>query len=99
MTTLNTATEIHRLTNILQKNVTTKVAKIVRKQSFNNNLTDKADQTSAKEFLELIGKAMSLLKTEQKTSKSFRVQGRIISLPASGIATIVGDLHGDLQIL
>ena len=54
---------------------------------------------SAKDFSGLTKLAISLLKKEQHEAESIRVDGRLVYLPSSGKAIIIGDLHGDLESL
>jgi protein phosphatase len=54
---------------------------------------------SETDFSALIRQAILLLKKEQKCEKSKRDSGRLAYLPASGKATIIGDLHGDFESL
>lgn len=66
------------------------------------NADDFANQArivSAKDFLGLIKRTIALLKKEQHAVGSIRVDGRLVHLPSSGEAIIIGDLHGDLESL
>ena len=68
----------------------------------NLNVDDFANQArivSAKDFSGLIKCAIALLKKEQHTSGLIRVDGRLVRLPSSGNAIIIGDLHGDIESL
>lgn len=50
-------------------------------------------------FSSLMEKCISLLRKEQKDPETKRDGGRLLCLSPSGIAIIVGDLHGDLASL
>jgi protein phosphatase len=68
-------------------------------ESFTESLVENAKVSNGEEFLELIKHVIFLLKKEQKNPQVLRVEGRLAYLPAIGNATIIGDLHGDLQSL
>jgi diadenosine tetraphosphatase ApaH/serine/threonine PP2A family protein phosphatase len=50
-------------------------------------------------FLALVKRSLFLLRKEQRDLKTKRDNGRLLRLPSSGTAIIVGDLHGDLASL
>jgi diadenosine tetraphosphatase ApaH/serine/threonine PP2A family protein phosphatase len=61
------------------------------------DLANQARVITAKEFLTLVKRTIALLKKEQRSAGSIRVDGRLVHLPHSGNTIIVGDLHGDLK--
>lgn len=70
--------------------------------SKNLNADDFANQArtvTARDFSGLIKRTIALLKIEQHATGSIRVEGRLVHLPPSGRAIIIGDLHGDLESL
>ena len=62
-------------------------------------LFNEAASVSSTDFLNLIKKVTALHKNEQKIANSTKVSGRLFQLCSLGKATIVGDLHGDLNNL
>ncbi|MCJ7632000.1 serine/threonine protein phosphatase [Candidatus Bathyarchaeota archaeon] len=61
------------------------------------DLINQSRQVSNKDFSNLIQRVVALLGKEQRGDS--RVCGRLLRLQPSGFATIVGDLHGDLESL
>ena len=64
-----------------------------------SDLIDMAMKTSPKEFLQLVEKTVQLLAKESDRIGSLRITGRLVEVPPTGEATIVGDIHGDLESL
>jgi diadenosine tetraphosphatase ApaH/serine/threonine PP2A family protein phosphatase len=64
-----------------------------------NDLVKQAGTASDKDFFSLIKRVILLIRKEQKAATSNRIIGRLICLPSSGKAIILGDLHGDLESL
>jgi protein phosphatase len=56
-------------------------------------------KTSIDEFLRLTDSTIKLLREEAEQNKNWRATGRLLEVPAHGEATVVGDLHGDLETL
>jgi len=63
------------------------------------DLIDMAKKVDANEFLQLVEKDTQILAKENGQIGSMRITGRLVSIPASGEAIVVGDIHGDLQSL
>ena len=64
-----------------------------------SNLIDMAVKTSSNEFLRLTEICSQLLAKEKDRVGSLRITGRLVEVPPVGEATIVGDIHGDLESL
>ncbi len=64
-----------------------------------NRLFESALKMKLQEFIDLIDNVNGLLKNENEIVGNFRVVGRLIESPALGEATVIGDLHGDLETL
>jgi len=64
-----------------------------------SELKKEAEQASSEDFLSVIDEASRLISDELKGLGSLQVMGRLVQLPPSGEAVIVGDLHGDLKSL
>jgi len=62
-------------------------------------LADKAKSVSLHEFIELIDTVAEMLRRESGTIGNMRITGRLIEARPEGQATIVGDIHGDLDSL
>jgi protein phosphatase len=62
-------------------------------------LFKEAQNVQASGFLEVIEQAIGLLKTENGQVGNFSVTNRLVELEPQGEATVIGDLHGDLQSL
>jgi len=58
-----------------------------------------AVESSAEEFIKLVREVNCRLSAESGTIRSFQINGKLVEVPPSGTAIIVGDLHGDLQSL
>ena len=65
------------------------------KQNLIDDLAAQANSVKTADYLTLIKKIVLQLKLEQKNKKTRRDSGRLLCLPHSGTAIIVGDLHGD----
>jgi protein phosphatase len=61
---------------------------------FNESLKVKSD-----DFLNLIAQADQILSREENNIGDLRITGRLIHMPPSGEAVVVGDIHGDLLSL
>jgi len=61
------------------------------------DLINQSKRVSYEDFSDLIKRVVALLGKEQREDS--RICGRLLRLPPSGFATIVGDLHGDLESL
>ncbi len=64
-----------------------------------SNLTELAEKSNIKEFLQLVENSIQLLATEDGRVGNLRITGRLIEAPPVGEAIVVGDLHGDLESL
>ena len=64
-----------------------------------DDFVNQAKRVSADDFLILIKRVIVQMKKEQRNPKSKRANQRLACLPASGKASIVGDIHGDLESL
>lgn len=64
-----------------------------------DGLIDEAKDVASDVFLRLVKRVVTLMVKEQGDAGSLRFEGRLVHLPPSGEATIVGDLHGDLESL
>lgn len=64
-----------------------------------SNLTDMATRASSNEFLQLVDDAVKRLARESGRVGSLRITGRLVNVPPTGEAIIVGDIHGDLESL
>ncbi len=56
-------------------------------------------KVGANEFQRLVQSVIKLLREEEGTVGTLRIDGRLVSLVPEGEVTIVGDLHGDLDSL
>ena len=63
-----------------------------------NQLINQAATAHPQDFLRLIKHVIVLLKEEQE-AQSTLVDGRLVHMAPSGEATIIGDIHGDLESL
>jgi diadenosine tetraphosphatase ApaH/serine/threonine PP2A family protein phosphatase len=63
------------------------------------DLIDMTKKMDASEFLQLVEKDTQLLAKENGQIGSMQITGRLVSIPATGEAILVGDIHGDLQSL
>ena len=64
-----------------------------------SNLIDMAVRVGSNEFLQLIEGAVQRLAGESGRVGSMRITGRLVNVPPTGEAIIVGDIHGDLESL
>jgi protein phosphatase len=64
-----------------------------------DQLVDNALKMNSREFIELTDNAAKLLTEENGIFGSLKITGRLIEAPPEGEATIIGDLHGDLDSL
>jgi protein phosphatase len=64
-----------------------------------NDFVNIAEDASDKDFLSQIQRALSLISKEQKGKKVTGACGRLFRLQPLGTATIIGDLHGDVESL
>lgn len=62
-------------------------------------LAKSATESTAKEFVELVGKAKVQLSKESGSLGRLQIIGKLVEVPAAGEAIVIGDLHGDLQSL
>jgi diadenosine tetraphosphatase ApaH/serine/threonine PP2A family protein phosphatase len=62
-------------------------------------LVDNASKMSLHEFVQLADNVVELLSKENGLVGNQKITGRLIETPPKGEATIVGDLHGDLESL
>ena len=62
-------------------------------------LVDNASKMSLHEFVQLADNVVELLSKENGLVGYQKITGRLIETPPKGEATIVGDLHGDLESL
>jgi len=62
-------------------------------------LVTESSKASLDEFLALTSQVTNMLRNETKQVGNMAVTGRLIEAPPEGDATIVGDLHGDLESL
>jgi protein phosphatase len=72
---------------------------ILSKRSTVDDFVNQAKIVKDTDFLALVKCVILLLTKEQKAEKSKLNRGRLVRLLPSGEATIVGDLHGDLESL
>jgi protein phosphatase len=64
-----------------------------------SDLVEKAEQENSRGFLSLASQVNQILSAEEKNSTNLQRTGRLIRIPPSGKATVVGDIHGDLHSL
>jgi len=64
-----------------------------------SDLTKEAEQASPEDFLLIIDETGQLISDELKGLGSLRIMGRLVQLPPTSEAVIIGDLHGDLKSL
>jgi diadenosine tetraphosphatase ApaH/serine/threonine PP2A family protein phosphatase len=64
-----------------------------------DDLVAQATTADPKDFSGLVNRVISLLEKEQKTKGTEQIYGKLVNLPPSGEAIIIGDLHGDLTSL
>ena len=63
-----------------------------------SDFINQAATAHPEDFLDLIKHVIALLKKEQETQSTL-VDGRLVHMTPSGKATIIGDLHGDIESL
>ncbi len=59
----------------------------------------RAEKVDPESFLQLIDQVILSLSTEKGTTMNGEFLGRIVKMPPKGEATIIGDVHGDLNSL
>jgi diadenosine tetraphosphatase ApaH/serine/threonine PP2A family protein phosphatase len=64
-----------------------------------SSLAESATKASAEEFLMLVGNVSRRLAAENGRLGTLKITGRLVEVPPTGEAVIVGDLHGDLKSL
>ena len=64
-----------------------------------SDLVAEAAETDREHFLHLVDQAASLLSAEKASSGELKIEGRLVRMPLSGEATVIGDIHGDLDSL
>jgi len=62
-------------------------------------LVDKALKANIKDFVELTDHVVKLLSIENGRIGNLQITGRMVEVQPKGEATIVGDIHGDLETL
>lgn len=62
-------------------------------------LAEEATKADSKQFLRLLENVSHILFEEDSGKSSLKIFGRLIYLPSSGEAFVIGDIHGDLQSL
>jgi len=64
-----------------------------------SSLLAEAKETDFEVFLRLINDAIELLSSEEHGTEKIEHLGKIAKIPSEGEATVIGDLHGDLDSL
>ncbi|MCW4028008.1 MAG: hypothetical protein NWE76_11070, partial [Candidatus Bathyarchaeota archaeon] len=64
-----------------------------------SDLVAEAAQTDSERFLHLVDQVGKLLTAEERSSQMPQIEGRLVRLPSLGEATVIGDIHGDLESL
>jgi len=64
-----------------------------------NRLVDNALKVNLQEFVQLTDNVVELLKKESGLAGNLRITDRLIEVPPEGQATVIGDIHGDLETL
>jgi len=64
-----------------------------------SELAEEATNTDSKSFSSLITRVSELLSKEKEGQWKLRVTGRLVHLPPSREAIVVGDIHGDVESL
>ena len=64
-----------------------------------SDLVAETTEIDHKHFLHLVDQAANLLSAEKASFGELEIEGRLVRLPPSGEATVVGDIHGDLDSL
>jgi len=64
-----------------------------------NHLVDSASKMSLQEFVQLTDGVLALLSKESGVVGNLKITGRLVEAPPKGEATVIGDIHGDLESL
>ncbi len=64
-----------------------------------SKLAADAEKVDSESFLKLMDHVILLLSTEKSTTRNMEFFGRIAKIPPKGKATVIGDIHGDLDSL
>ncbi|MCS7120473.1 MAG: metallophosphoesterase family protein [Nitrososphaerota archaeon] len=65
-----------------------------------SEILEQAKDSDSDSILSLVDKVERILVSErERTSEKIKIIGRLVRLPASGRATVIGDIHGDMQSL
>lgn len=64
-----------------------------------SRLIAEAEKADSERFLRLVDQVMDLLSKERNTVRNMEFFGRIVKMPLEGEATIIGDVHGDIDSL
>jgi protein phosphatase len=64
-----------------------------------SDLIDEAEKIDSQGFIHLVSQINQLFSAEKANSGKMQITGRLIRMPPSGEATVVGDIHGDLESL
>jgi len=64
-----------------------------------SSLIEKAMKANVNEFLDLTGAVADLMGTEKDHVGNLQVIGKLVKAPPENEATIIGDIHGDLESL
>jgi len=62
-------------------------------------LVDSALKTNLQEFVQLTDNVIELLSKEEGSFGTLHATGRLVEVPPKGVATVLGDIHGDLETL
>ena len=62
-------------------------------------LIDEAKETGSQDFMQLISQVSRILTFETTHQGKLRLTGRLVHLPPTGEAVVIGDIHGDLNSL
>ena len=63
------------------------------------DLAEEAKRVDSESFLGLVTYVIDLLSSEDRTLERMEVSGQIVKMPPKGEATVIGDIHGDLDSL
>jgi len=58
-----------------------------------------AEKVDSEGFLQLVDHVIHLLSSEKSKTKDMKIIGSVVKMPPKGEATIIGDIHGDLDSL
>jgi len=64
-----------------------------------SRILDKALKTNLQEFVQLSDNVVELLKKESGRLGNLIITGKMVEAPSWGEATVIGDIHGDLETL